>query len=535
MRSDLFTELKGIMILLTAVHLVSMAGVVSGQSGEVKWDTRESGVWPETCQYVEISSTMDGDQQPAIFQANPTTEAAPLVVSLHTWSGGFDQKDTLAWMCAEQGYHYIHPHFRGPNNTPDACGSPLAIQDIEDAIAFACSQVRVDTQQIHIIGASGGGYATLLAYTECRFPVRSFSAWVPISDLVSWYYESVGREQKYAKDIAMVTAPESISDESYQLNSEEAWKRSPLSRSIPVDLRKDSKLFIYAGIHDGYTGSVPITHSLTFYNHVVEGFGDAKEQISEATQLKLVASRNTDLRHPGEKEHGAVLFERQFRNQVRIQVFEGGHEMLIDRAMEPVNSFNILVLGDSNGAAEDGWVNQLGKIRFQDRIYNTSVGGNTIGFVNLGRRELNTLLNAQQYLQDARDSIGALDKVVIMLGTNDCKAVFDDSLELVPQNLRLLINKIRQSEVFREGQSDIYIISPPPYAGDQDLIPKYHGGSEDVTWLQPRFKAIAEEEGCIFIDVFSLLEPRWSELSKDGIHMTEAGQILVAKELVKAW
>ncbi len=62
------------------------------------------------------------------------------------------------------------------------------IQDIEDAISFAIENGNVDTKNIHVIGASGGGYATLLTYMNTRFPIKTFSAWVPISDLKKWYY-----------------------------------------------------------------------------------------------------------------------------------------------------------------------------------------------------------------------------------------------------------------------------------------------------------------------------------------------------------
>lgn len=52
-------------------------------------------------------------------------------------------------------------------------------------------------------------------------------------------------------------------------NVDEARLRSPLFQKFPKELRKNSKLFIYEGIHDGYVGSVPITHSINMYNRLV--------------------------------------------------------------------------------------------------------------------------------------------------------------------------------------------------------------------------------------------------------------------------
>lgn len=65
----------------------------------------------------------------------------PLIVSLHTWSGNYEQEDLLIKEIIKRDYNYIHPDFRGPNKTYEACGSEFVIQDIEDAIAFAIEKV----------------------------------------------------------------------------------------------------------------------------------------------------------------------------------------------------------------------------------------------------------------------------------------------------------------------------------------------------------------------------------------------------------
>src|SRR5690606_40223292 len=55
---------------------------------------------------------------------------------------------------------------------------------------------------------------------------------------------------------------------------------SVLLMPTPVKQRKDATLHIYAGINDGYTGSVPISHSLELYNKVVKDFDKgAKKQL----------------------------------------------------------------------------------------------------------------------------------------------------------------------------------------------------------------------------------------------------------------
>ena len=116
-----------------------------------KWDDTRSSDWPAQCKKVEIISSVDQAKQPAYFFKAISKSPRPLIISLHTWSGGYDQKDIISRMCIENDYNYIHPHFRGPNNTWDACGSPLVVSDIEDAIGYAVKNGNVDTTEIHII------------------------------------------------------------------------------------------------------------------------------------------------------------------------------------------------------------------------------------------------------------------------------------------------------------------------------------------------------------------------------------------------
>lgn len=497
----------------------------------------EDNFWPANCKKVDIPSTADQSLQPAYFYRAQSDGPRPLVVSLHTWSNGYDQKDSLALICAAMDYNYIHPHFRGPNKQPEAGGSELVISDIDDAIDYALREAKVEPSQIHVIGHSGGGHATLLTYMRSRHDIRTFSAWVPISNMEDWYYESVGRGQKYAHDIAMMTNPEQARLESYDINRAEARQRSPYFMLTPVRRRANSKLFIFAGIHDGYTGSVPISQSLNFYNKVVKDFepGHTTSLISTDDMLALLARRTTTVSHPGELEKGYIHYQKRYRDKLQLTIFEGGHEILYDRALEHLQTEKILAVGDSNGALEYGWVTQLREFRFADLIYNTCISGNTIGFDNLGRTSLNTLSNINHFLDSAYAELGGLDRIVIMLGTNDCKAVFNDSLEQVPQNMERLIQKIKAHAVYQKTNPTISLVSPPPYAPDDQLIPKYHGGAADIAWLYPRFREIAQRQECHFVDVYTPLLPEWEILSSDGIHLTLKGQRLVAEMIADNW
>ncbi|MFB6343319.1 GDSL-type esterase/lipase family protein [Saccharicrinis sp. FJH62] len=496
-----------------------------------KWDNTTHKDWPAECKEVSIISTADGTEQKAMFFMSGSDKPTPLIISLHTWSGDYTQKDTLSWECIQKGYTYIHPDFRGANNKPDACGSPLVIQDIDDAIAYAIKHANVDTTEIHIIGVSGGGYATLLAYMNTKYPVKTFSAWVPISDLEAWFNESEGRGNKYARDIAIATTGKKFGPKGSYINKREAIKRSPLFMQTPVAKRQNSKLSIYTGIHDGYTGSVPVTQSIKFYNKVVNDFDPTATEsiVPESDMITLVTSQNFPALTKEKLGDRIIQYRKYYKDIVELTIFEGTHEMLTDVALNPAESKNILAVGDSNGEFYFGWVTQLKKVRFDDFIYNSCISGNTIGYDNLNRPALNTLRNIDRYLDEAYAYSGKQDAIVIMLGTNDCKAVFTDNIKNVPDSMRTLIAKIKAHPVYQASHPKLFIVSPPPMNPHPELHEKYLKGNDRIQYLDKEFKKVAKEEGCIYINTYPHLEGVFDYVTIDGIHLKPEGQMVIAK------
>lgn len=186
-------------------------------------------------------------------------------------------------------------------------------------------------------------------------------------------------------------------------------------------------------------------------------------------------------------------------------------------------SKNILVLGDSNGAHEKGWVYHLQRKVSPDTLLNYCISGNTIGFDNLGRKTLNTLRNIDGILTELDSSGRKIDEVLILLGTNDCKVVFTDSLEKIPVNLQALIKSIKGFNYSLGNTPKITVISPPPYGSDSLLISKYKGGNDRVQKLIPKFQEVAEMEQVGFINIYNDLKPGFDTLATDGVHLTQTG------------
>lgn len=291
-------------------------------------DTREVN-WGSEFELVEIVSDLDGHRQKAFFHKSKSDKPMPLVVSLHTWSGDYSQKDPIAKLAADRDFNYIHPDFRGANNTRDACCSELAMEDIDAAITFALANARVDESRIYVIGVSGGGYATLSTFMKSRHPVRKFSAWVPITDLIAWHGESRIRGNKYANDILACTG-----STGEVLDEETARAKSPMYWETPAEKLSSAEVFIYAGVYDGIQGSVPITHSINFYNKLLGDLSvtDSAKYVSDREKLRLLEFRKP-LGDFGQIAGRDICLVKEYGN-IKLLVFEGNHEMLTEYAFE---------------------------------------------------------------------------------------------------------------------------------------------------------------------------------------------------------
>jgi dienelactone hydrolase len=283
-------------------------------------------VWPD--EVTEITFPSDGDQteQPALYRGSRSSTPQPLVVFLHQWGGDYKYAGgrPIARGCIARDWSFIQPDFRGPNNRPEAMGSELVLADIRSAIRYAEQHAPVDPQRIFVVGASGGGYAALLAAARMPGQFRGVSAWVPISDLVVWHEQCSNTvNDKYAKNIEAACSGILFPDSDAE---KEARHRSPLTH-LKAD--NPAEFDINAGIHDGHDGaSVPVSHSFHAYNALVPEKDKVKKEILEivTNEQRVPEGHQFSGTDPSYREN-RVLFRQESAN-ARITIFEGGHEMV---------------------------------------------------------------------------------------------------------------------------------------------------------------------------------------------------------------
>lgn len=291
---------------------------------------------PADVDEAQIPSSLDSEAQNAWVLKAP--KGAPLLVFLHSWSATYNHTgglDEAFEECRKRGWGMISPDFRGPNNRPQACASRFAIRDVEDAVAFTRKRIGSDPRRIYLWGASGGGHMALtMAHSAPRL-WAAVSSWVPISDLAEWHRFSKLKGARYSSMIeACCGGPpgSAATDAQYRARSP-IFHLSKAAR-LPIDIQ--------AGIHDGHTGSVPVSHSLRAFNVLAEANGLTGRKVSSSDIEFITAERRLPEplanEHVDERRAKPVLFRRA-AGPARITLFDGGHESDVGAAVRWLEQF----------------------------------------------------------------------------------------------------------------------------------------------------------------------------------------------------
>lgn len=286
-------------------------------------------------QEVSVISSLDGEQQPVRYWAPANAKQKPTVlfVFLHSWSSDYKQ-DNSKWLkhAVQHGWIFLHPNFRGANLSPKACGSKWARQDVLDAMNWAAAEFQIDDRRVYLCGVSGGGHMAMLMAGHHPDRFSAVSAWVGISDLADWYrfHRKDGKPQRYAQMILKCFGqPPGFSkavDDDYK-------DRSPLfhlhqTGDLPID--------IWAGVNDGHSGSVPVSHSLKAFNRIAETRG--ADPVTDNEMQQLWTNRKLDQPQPSDLATdpvlGRELLLRRTAGPARVTIFDGGHESIPAAAVD---------------------------------------------------------------------------------------------------------------------------------------------------------------------------------------------------------
>ncbi len=281
---------------------------------------------------VNVKSTRDNTQQPSRVYFPPSSEAKPLLIFLHSWSHGLEQ-DNTRWLdlAKQRGWVFLQPHFRGKNDHPEACGSEFARQDILDAIEWVFTQTEIDRSRIYLAGTSGGGHMAMLMAGYYPDKFSAVSSWVGISDLAAWHASTSSKPvtSHYAVELEKCIggAPGSSDAVEHELEMRSPVYHLANATEVPLDIN--------TGVHDGHTGSVPVSQSIAAFNAIA--IANNLPQVSEIEIEKWLsagaAAQSTATVIDDDTYSRAVLF-RTRAGVARLTIFEGTHEDLPNAGME---------------------------------------------------------------------------------------------------------------------------------------------------------------------------------------------------------
>ncbi len=207
--------------------------------------------------------------------------------------------------------------------------------------------------------------------------------------------------------------------------------------------------------------------------------------------------------------------------------------LLLTTCSLPLNKKRLLVLGDSNGERQ-GWVYHLQQQRGGGPLVNTSLSGNTVGFDYDGSKlKLSTLENLTGYLRKGYAEMGAIDEVLIALGTNDCKVGFAEEHDRIGANLDTLLD--RSTAFFRERGQEVprFVLLSPPPLDDADVVAQFAGATACVRSVTEAYRRIAARRGLCFVDLQADPGPSVLQYSEDGIHFGPAGYEQLAAAVIR--
>jgi lysophospholipase L1-like esterase len=123
--------------------------------------------------------------------------------------------------------------------------------------------------------------------------------------------------------------------------------------------------------------------------------------------------------------------------------------------------------------------------------------------------------NGYLYLLPCLETHRPLDLVVIMLGTNDLKKRFSLSAYDIAQGAGVLVTATQKSAAGREAKAPpVLLMAPPPLGQLTDYAEMFEEALEKSKKLGERFRQVAQELGCAFLDTSSVIVSS----QVDGIH-----------------
>ncbi|MBR3247459.1 MAG: SGNH/GDSL hydrolase family protein [Clostridiales bacterium] len=142
--------------------------------------------------------------------------------------------------------------------------------------------------------------------------------------------------------------------------------------------------------------------------------------------------------------------------------------------------------------------------------------------------------NGVDYIKGILCTHRPVDYLVIMLGTNDMKTIYNASPEAISAGVNEIVSRAEKVMDLKQGYvPKILIVSPPEIT--EDVLKGPFGGSFDERSIDKSkrlagfYKNVADKHGCMFLDAKMHIKPS----VEDGLHLGPEGHKGLAEAVAK--
>lgn len=140
------------------------------------------------------------------------------------------------------------------------------------------------------------------------------------------------------------------------------------------------------------------------------------------------------------------------------------------------------------------------------------------------------LMSGLAYLKPCLLSQKPLNKVLLMLGTNDLKDRFNVSAPEIATSVGRLVELIQLSGTGVDGKApEVILMAPPPIVAGLNGLEFRQNGLDKSRAFSVCYEEVAQELQCDFFDVGSLIESS----PIDGVHFSAEAQRLLGKKMAE--
>lgn len=138
--------------------------------------------------------------------------------------------------------------------------------------------------------------------------------------------------------------------------------------------------------------------------------------------------------------------------------------------------------------------------------------------------------NGYEYLIPCLDTHDPIDLVVLMLGTNELRNIYNNTAREIGEKLEEYFVKtiLNRKSQFKDSYPKLLIVAPPPVNEDMDYCKEdnlYLGASAKASEVDKIYEEIATKYDCYFLSTKDL------DTGIDGVHITKESHKKLAEKL----